>query len=320
LSAARSINYAERRWFRLLKIAQLLSSEEKPSLISEALRAARSIDEGDLRGSALSQLADQLPRDEQQRVLRDALNATRGTFEPSDTVSRIAQQLPVEEALTVARGIKDAGGRAMALAKIAHRLPVAEQPTVVVEALNAARSARAFWRADALIEVAPLLPMEQPSVLGEALSAAREIDDGAERAMALAQVTRQLSADEQPSVLDEALSAARGSGDWGPRESALRRIAPQLPVEEALTVAVAIDWSTARNEALTEIASRFGPAQMSDSLVNKWVETARVLAMHERSVCVSDFAVVMPIIEALGGESVVHTLGRSVATVGAWWP
>ena len=42
--------------------------------------------------------------------------------------------------------------------------------------------------------------------------------------------------------------------------------------------------------------------------------------MHERSDCVSDFAAIIPIIEALGGESAVRSLGRSIVSVGVWWP
>jgi hypothetical protein len=67
----------------------------------------------------------------------------------------VAERLPAEEALAIARGIDDAWRRAEVLAAVAERLPAEEQRSVLGEALDAARRIDdAGVRAEALAAVA----------------------------------------------------------------------------------------------------------------------------------------------------------------------
>jgi len=54
--------------------------------------------------------------------------------------------------------------------------------------------------------------------------------------------------------------------------------------------------------------------------MHQWVETAHALSIHKRSECVEVFAAILPFIHALGGETTVPSLGRTIVSVGVWWP
>ena len=155
-------------------------------------------------------------------------------------------------------------------------------------------------------------------MLREALSAARGIGDAGMRTKASAGVAKCLPAEERQNVLAEALSVARGIDDAESRGRALQEVAQRLPTGEALVVARGIDDAEGRAQALAEVAERLG--QISELSMRQWVETARVLAMHTRSDCIADFTAILPLIQVLGGETAVRSLGRSIACVGTWWP
>ena len=157
-------------------------------------------------------------------------------------------------------------------------------------------------------------------VFAEALTVLRKEHDFM-RAMALASVAKRLPAEEQPAVLAEALSAARGCTEFGGvRARALREVAERLPVEEALVVARGINDAELRAEALAEVAERLGSGQISGCSVHRWVESVRVLAARQRGESIEDFAAILPLMPALGGEDAVRILVRSIVKVGAWWP
>jgi hypothetical protein len=314
LCAARSTDDAISRDGTLSVVAQWLPAEE-------ALVVARGIDVAPLRAPALAEIASRLPAEEQTSVLREALCAARSI---EDAISRdhalaaVAPRLPAAEALVVARGIDVAPLRARVLAAVAPRL-------AAEEALVVARDIDFAWaRVQALAAVVPRLAAEeQPNVLHEALSVARSIDDAISRAEALASVAPGLPAEEQPNVLHEALSAARGIIDLGRegiRDGALAAIAPQLQAEEALVVARGIDGVSYRAQALAAIAAPLSFGRTRDFILNQWIDTIRVLAMRRRSDCVSDFAAIVLVIDALGGEAAIRILGRSITSVGWWWP
>ena len=347
LSAARGIDVAPRRVEALAEIAQHLPAEQQPSVLREALSTARSIDSAMSRAVALALIAQRLPAEDQSSIIGEALNATRGIVDTDSrdrTLAEVAKGLPAREALAVARGIDHVWWRMKALAEVTKRLPAEE-------ALPVARGIPpGLWRAEALSEVAGRLPAEkalavarsiddagsraralaevarrlreeqQPNVLDEALNAARGIDDENSRALALADVAQRLRAEEQPSVLRRALTAALGIDDAWRRAGVLAEIARRLPAEEALVVARGIDNAHARARALADVAQRYGAGQKSEFSMRQWVETARALAMHERSDCVGDFATLLPFIQALAGEAAVRSLGRSIVAVGIWWP
>ena len=93
-----------------------------------------------------------------------------------------------------------------------------------------------------------------------------------------------------------------------------------VPAEEALAVARGIDDAGWRAEALAEVAQRLVKEQISDFLMHQWIETVRVLAMRKRSDCVRDVAAILPLINTLGDDTAVRGLGRSIASIGRWWP
>ena len=125
-------------------------------------------------------------------------------------------------------------------------------PTALTLARQHPDARSRFLALDALAGEMP--PQAQPSVLGEAVSAARGIDEANVRAWALAKVAPRLPADAQPSVLGEAVSAARGIDDAGVRDEALAKLAPRLPPEEALVLARSIDNAWRRDGALAAVA------------------------------------------------------------------
>ena len=72
----------------------------------------------------------------------------------------------------------------------------------------------------------------RPSVVREALEAARGIGDDWTRAMALAALAPHLDGSARPSVVREALEAVRGIGDDWARATALAVLASFLEYEE----------------------------------------------------------------------------------------
>ena len=309
-SATHGIDNVASRARLQAKIVQWLSAEE-------ALVLARGIDDAGSRAELLAKVAVRLSAEDQHSVLEEALRAARGIDQKSargSALANVAERLPPEEALAVARGIDDARARAQVLAGVAKKLP-AEQALAIARGIDDPET-----RAEALADVAERLPaVAQPAARREALTAARGVDDGIGRAKALAKVAMRLPA-------DEALAVARGiedrfmDVDGGPRAWVLMEVAKRLPAEEALAVARCIDDARPRARTLSEIAGRLGPAQISESSTPRWAETARILATHHRHECIADFAAILPFIQALGGETAVRSLGRSIALVGSWWP
>ena len=342
LRAARGIIYYRLRDSALAAIAERLTGEDQSGVVDEALTVARDIHNPGLRASTLTAIAGRLPAEEalavargiddawwraealaaiaerltgedQSGVVDEALTVARDIDNPglrASTLTAIAGRLPAEEALAVARGIEVAWRRAEALAAIAEWLPGEDQPCVLGEALAAARSVKdAFSRAIALAAVAGRLPAEdQPGVIGEALAVARGIDDVWSRAEALAAIAERLPP-------DEALAVARGIEEFMWRDRALAAVAERLPAQEALAVARGIDDGSVRVEALAKVAER-----LAEPSIHEWIETARVLAMRRRDYCLGDLAAVLPFIQALGGDEVVRSLGRSIVKIGVWWP
>jgi hypothetical protein len=347
LSAARAIDDVESRASALAEIAERLPTEERPAVLDEALNAARNIRDAWSRATALAEIAERLPPEMQPGVLGEASSAARVIDEPrfeARALAKVAQRMPADEALTLIRGIDDSSLRAEALAEAARRMPAEkalavargiEDATLRDEAL--AEVARrmpaeealaiirdvddASLRAEALAEAAKRMPAnDQRVVLDEALLVARSIDDEYLRAKKLAELAEWLPEEEQRAVLEESLGIARGISDASLRAEALTKAATRMPAEEALAVVRSIDDAHSRTRALAEVAQRLGPGQILKLSMHQWIKTPRELAIQRRRHCVADFGAILPIIQSLGGESAVRSLGRSIAKVGSWWP
>jgi hypothetical protein len=318
LNAASAVQNAYWRAWALAEVAQRLPAQE-------ALATARGIDGAFWRAKGLAEVADRLPAEERSGVLDEALTAARSVIEiwqKATALMEVAQRLPAQQALAVARSIEYAAPRGEALAEIVQRLP-ANQGLADARSIEDAK-----WRAVALARVAHRLMAErQPGVLDEALSAARGIDDVRSRAQALAEVAQWLHADFQADVPDEALSAARGIDDGGWRAEALAEVADRVPAEErlgvlgeALGAACGIYYAGSRAAALAGVAQRLASGRISESSRHQWVAATRVLALRKRSDILGDFAAMLSFIRALGGETAVRSLGRSIGSVCTWWP
>jgi hypothetical protein len=310
LVIARSIDGARWRAQALAAVAPRLPAEAQPSILRDALAVASSINDADSRAQALKTVAVQLP--EEVLAITPSID---DTFGRNSTLSVVARWLPPAEGLAVARNIDDALWRVRALLAVAPRLPAKKQPSVLGEALVVARSIdNEGWRDHALSEVAAQLPPE------EALETARSIDNAASRAEALASIATLL-----PPV--EGLSVARSIDVLRWRAMALAAIASRLPpeaqpsvVEEVLSTLRGIDDEDWRARPLATVASLFCKGQITDSSLRQWTETVRELATRTRRGCFADFAAMLPMIEAIGGEEAMRILARSINTVSRWWP
>src|SRR5216683_4599211 len=212
-----------------------------------------------------------------------------------------AQPSVLGEAVSAARGIDEANVRAWALAKVAPRLPADAQPSVLGEAVSAARGIDdAGVRDEALAKLAPRLPAE------EALVLARSINDAEWRARALAEVAPRLPAGVQLVVLGEALSAARGIDDAGSRAPTLAELAPRLPADaqpsvlgEALSAARSINDAEWRARALAEVAPRL-PAEAQPNALGEALSAARGIGdASNRAWALAELAPWLPLEEAL---------------------
>jgi hypothetical protein len=192
------------------------------------------------------------------------------------------------------------------------------------EALAAAREIEnGYDRADALADLAPrLAELGHPQ---EALAAAREIGDESYRAEALAGLAPHLP----EGLLPEALAAAWEIGGEFARAQALAGLAPHLPpdlkeeaLREALAAAREIENGYARAKALAGLAGPWAEwaGRERAAAYALWPETLRRLAVRPRKDLLSDLRALLPVLSALGGAEAVGEAFRAIQDVGRWWP
>jgi hypothetical protein len=259
--------------------------------------------------TAAAATTSMLPEAESRERLRDppAAEVSPGRSPPDpertwvdsdESISRVpclrliadsTARLPAEQALTVARSIDDAWGRATVLAMIAPQLAAEARTRALGEALTASRGIDYnLYGIETLAEIAMQLPADaRPSVLGEALIAARGIDNPQKRVWALKKIIgTRLPAESSPSILGQALNVARSIdgnerlGLWH-RAEALAAIAAQLPadarpsvLDEALIAARCIDYGGMRCNALAEIAPQLR-AEAQQGVLDEALAAAR---------------------------------------------
>jgi len=176
----------------------------------EALVVARGIESERGRAKALEGMAPYLP----EPLLREALaivQAIHGQDYRDDALVSLAPRLAdlgrPEEALVVARGIRNEKRQAKALASLASYLSKPEQGLVLQEALAAVGVIRD--QDDCAETLAGLAPYLSELLLREALAAAHSIRDNRARAMALASLVLYLPEPLVERTLQEALAATR---------------------------------------------------------------------------------------------------------------
>ena len=306
LAVARSIDVAYWRAEALAEVAERLPEEDRPGLFDEALRdealrAARRIRYDFSRAMVLVNIAQRLPPERQSRVMFEALSAARSINCHAEcraqALAEVAQRLPAEEALEVARSV-DACSRVRVLATLTERLSAEE-------ALAAAHEVDdAYWRARALAEVAQRLPMEdQPNVLGEALSAVRRIGDAHWRSRALERASEVPPTEKEQGVLSRVLGAARVTAAALFRTGALPVAGQVLPSEEpepadvlteALSASRGIGDAEARAWALEEVAQRV-PTEERVEVLGEALNAARdIYDARSRALALSAVAERLP--------------------------
>lgn len=171
--------------------ARLVDRLLQAGQVDEGLRTARSIPFPHWRAEALAGVARRLPAGARDAVVEEALQTARGAGDEARTAQALVRVAPLlaeptgrqtfREALDVTRRLDEPHARSRALAVIAAALAKAGLPE---EALTVTLSIDDhYWRADALIHLAPELPAER---LHQALDHAAAISNEHERARALA--------------------------------------------------------------------------------------------------------------------------------------
>jgi hypothetical protein len=267
LQAVRRIGDSCSRVSVLLRIAQLLPTEEGVGISQKALTIARSIDAADaarlsphpsslsrIRVNSLLEVAGQLAGKPQRDVLDEALVAASAINDASvralalcdvaqllspqealriirslddDHAMLVVRMLPPDEALLVIRSIGNAVSRVQALLEVAERLPADHRSRVTSEAVNAARDID-----DVEARAKVLVGIAQRVPAEQALIVARGIGNARHQIEALAEAAGRLPEIDRKNVLDEAVGAASRIADSIERIEALASLAKHLPTEK----------------------------------------------------------------------------------------
>jgi len=241
---------------RLIEIAALQQGFARRRTLSRALRAAHQEESLGWRIDALVSLAAELPEPRRDRLLSTVFAMVRDDTERmgmqpwSSLVPSLPEHL-LPEALKAVRALAAPDDRCSGLLSLEKRVPPAERPTVLAEALAAARAVPPVRgrRALYLSYVARRLPHDQRlSVITEALNSARAIDDQAELGCAYAALARHLPPQQAEAAVDRALALVHTL----PPDRRLRSLRLLLPhvapprsipvAEEILTLIPTADW------------------------------------------------------------------------------
>ena len=200
-------------------LAPYLTAEQLP----HAAAITSVITDDDATAIALAELAGYVPDSERKEVLAQAETATRAVTDPAD--------------------------RAHALTRIATLVEPGMRAALVEEAWTAGMDAREHERANALIELMPLLDQGQ---LATACAVTAQIAVSADRVRVMACLSRWL-----PAYLEEQFAFATTTTDDYRRSEALSDIAAllnPLQLTQALEAIAAISGAYPRGEALVAVA------------------------------------------------------------------
>lgn len=267
-----------------------------------------------------------------------------------DVFAWIAPRLPQElldQMLVAVWSIWHRPSRAEALGKLAPYLSdeLLTKTLATVLALE-----HDSWKLDILFELAPHLP---DNLLRQVFSAVREIESDWLRITGLTELAPSLLTKQL--FTEELTSAHKSEGEpWW--DSLLARLPLSLaqfgfPVEaqtvtkalaktryrakvmarlslkiaelgytrEAMTLALTIDTDYTRAVAI-EGLTPYLLALPRATLSSLWCESLPLLARRGRPECLSDLAVLVPVIFRLGGRATLREVSRAIQDVGRWWP
>ena len=201
--------------------------------------------------SLMAKLSQRIPEPQRGKVLRAAL-ARGSSSKTSD-----------EEEETKSQEEHAATGSIGGLVAVARVLPPNEASPLVEQAVAAAfalpekagpSNQLRTPRADALVKLAPLLPV---TVLKSILERPGEVRDPWPRCLALARLIPELSEPVKQSVAEAAVQASFTIDDENWTQDAIEALAPVLPeavMDIALEAAQSITWDLARGHALAKLA------------------------------------------------------------------
>ncbi len=323
----------------------------------EALKATRAIEAEGVQAQVLSILAPLLPDAWKSEALIIA-RAIKAEWAQAEVLSALAPSLPDAlkvEALAVARAIQDNGHRAEVLSALALNLPGTLKTKVLAEALesacaiqdegNRARilsflvptlpdalkvdalvAAQAIQsesdRARVLCALAPVLP---DALKIEAFSAVRMIQNESERTQVLSVLAPILT----DTLKAEALADARAVQIESYRVNVLCALAPVLPkttrvktLNEVLAIIhdVSSQSFPKRPSLYHAIISPWRTERFHGFQLQLWPETLHALARYPRGEFGADLAVLIPLIEHLGGQAAIEELFCALRDVAEWWP
>jgi hypothetical protein len=257
----------------------------------------------------------------------------------------IAPRLPAPQALEIAAGLKDPGHRARALAEVAVGLPEPERSHTFKRSLQAATEGMKVDHPGVpLAGIAPLLP---PELLPEVLELVAGRKDSRIRGATLLAVAPRLPAEYLP----QALELVEGIKDPRMRSQCLGTLVPRLPVAQALAIVATIPDLSWRRRTLLDLATRV-PEEQRDPLLEQAFQlpdegdhvpsgglltasaehgsigarprlsgnALRVLAPRGRTALFSNLVAFIPILDTLGGPTLLDEMVEDIQTVCRWWP
>jgi hypothetical protein len=275
LRAARAVKHKGSRTIALAGIAPYLPAGERGRTVSQVLRAAGSIREEEIRAEVLGHLARTLSAEERGPALRQALEAAEEIGYIGKQAELLAELTPFLEAdertLALHKALRHAGEKAQsvgespladALKWLGPRLAEVGAAGEFLKALATIRSRKD--RAAALGETPRHLTADQ---LRQTLDLVRAISDDASRAKTLVALVPHLTSVEVGTAAHKALRASAAVPDGGGLWSrALAALAPRLAeggrgarVLEGLAAARYTLDEGPYGEALTQLAPHLPP-------------------------------------------------------------
>jgi hypothetical protein len=193
------------------------------AIMGQVLSAARSIDEAAPRVNALTAIAVELPPSERADLLGEALLSAQlleDDYDKFHALLAVGSELPQpdrriihDQAISAARSLDDPERRAFRLATVAAEMENPARAQLLREAVaitgSIEDSEKRLHTLTELLDEIDLSDDEKALVAKEALAAARSMTDLAEKASALASLSRHLGPTDRPLVVDEALTAIR---------------------------------------------------------------------------------------------------------------
>jgi hypothetical protein len=291
LEIAENISEAEPRCRALLALVAGLECERQQAVVASEWKNVATIEDVAMRARSLAALAPHLCSDRIESVVGDILRlsgALDGHNARSPVLANIAALLSPEQfaqALRATITIENEGMRSRAIEAIARHLLPSQLPEAFAAGLSINDAAAKVRVIVALVQSLEVSEREQH--VAQALLVANSIENGADRAIALAALVPHLVGGERLWAQKEVLKLAREQGD------AVHR-------SRVLIAALQGQWDDTRNE-----------------LASFAVENSAQMPRHRAFVILANS---VPLIAELGGAAAIVNLFDAISDVTSWYP